>query len=164
MRGPLVGLVAGGVLGTLVGLLGGLLAVATIFPPQAETPAVSSRVAGEPLGRGTFLHVEPTDPLHYGVGGVEVYSDRVRLGDDFEVGPGPKYRVYLAPDAEITPDTRVEESMFVDLGALTAFLGAQDYPIPRGVNPRLYGSVVIWSEHFNRLISPAPIEFVGPVP
>lgn len=164
MRNLLVGLVAGAVLGALVGLLGGLLAVTTIFHHQPAGPAQVSGSRGELLGRGSFQHVEPTDPLHYGVGGVQVYTDRVQLDDAFEVGPGPKYRVYLAPDAEITTDTRVEETMFVDLGPLAAFSGSQAYPVPRGVDPRLYGSVVIWSEHFNRLISPAPIELLVPAP
>jgi len=158
MRNLLVGLVAGAVLGALVGLLGGLLAVATIFPQTAATSVAVSGSPGELIGRGSFQHVEPTDPLHYGMGGVLVYTDRVRLDEEFEVGPGPKYRVYLAPDEDITPNTRVEESLFIDLGALAAFSGSQDYPIPRGVDPRLYGSVVIWSEHFNRLIAPARIE------
>lgn len=164
MRNLLVGLVAGAVLGALVGLLGGLLAVTTLFPRQPASPTQVSSSRGELLGRGSFRHVEPTDPFYYGAGGVHVYTDRVHLDDSFEVGPGPKYRVYLAPDADITADTRVEESLFVDLGPLAAFSGGQDYPVPRGVDPRLYGSVVIWSEHFNRLISPAPIEFSSAVP
>lgn len=164
MRNLLVGLVSGAVLGALVGLLGGLLAVTTIFPPQPAGPATVSGPHGELLGRGSFQHLEPTDPLHYGQGSVQVYSDRVHLADDFEVGPGPKYHVYLAPDEAITPHTRVEETLFVDLGPLAAFSGEQTYPVPRGVDPRLYGSVVIWSEHFNRVISPAPVELLTPVP
>jgi hypothetical protein len=52
----------------------------------------------------------------------------------------------------------------IDLGPLAAFSGEQTYPVPRGVDPRLYGSVVIWSEHFNRVISPAPVELLTPVP
>jgi hypothetical protein len=77
---------------------------------------------------------------------------------DFEVGPGPKFHVYLVPEASIMPSTPVQESMFVDLGRLKAFSGGQNYPIPDGVDLRKYKSVVIWCEQFNVLISPARLE------
>ena len=68
----------------------------------------------------------------------------MRLEDDFEVGPGPKFHVYLVPEADVRPGTNVEETMFVDLGRLKAFTGSQNYRVPTGVNPRDYQSVVIW--------------------
>ena len=33
--------------------------------------------------------------MHYGKGQATIYGDLVRLEDDFEVGPGPKFHVYL---------------------------------------------------------------------
>jgi hypothetical protein len=57
----------------------------------------------------------------------------------------------------VDPDTRVEESMFVDLGPLRAFAGAQEYPIPAGVDVADFGYLVIWSEQLNVLISPAEL-------
>jgi hypothetical protein len=85
----------------------------------------------------------------------------VHLETDFEVGPGPKFHVYLVPDSEITTATRVQETMYVDLGRLKAFSGGQNYPIPVGVDLRKYKSVVIWCEQFNVLVSPALLKFTN---
>jgi hypothetical protein len=82
----------------------------------------------------------------------------VHLEQDFEVGPGPKFHVYLVPGTDITPSTEVEKTMFVDLGRLRAFKGSQNYAIPPGVDPTRFGSVVIWCEHFKVLISPARLQ------
>jgi hypothetical protein len=49
--------------------------------------------------------------------------------------------------------------MFVDLGRLKAFKGSQNYPVPAGVDLKMYGSVVIWCEQFGVLISPATLKF-----
>jgi Electron transfer DM13 len=108
--------------------------------------------------RGSFIHVNPSDPIHYGKGGVTVYQDLVHL-DDFEVGPGPAFHVYLVPAAEVRDEADVESAMFVDLGRLRAFKGSQNYPSPAGVDLAGYQSVVIWCERFGVLISPATLEF-----
>ena len=51
----------------------------------------------------------------------------------------------------------MEETMFVDLGPLKSFSGAQTYAVPAGVAVGDYGSVVVWCEQFNTLISPAEL-------
>jgi hypothetical protein len=104
-----------------------------------------------------FVQADPNDRLRYGTGSASVFERLVRLEGDFAVGPGPKYHLYLAPSKDVDPDTRVEESMFVDLGPLRAFAGAQEYPIPAGVDVADFGSLVIWSEQLNVLISPAEL-------
>jgi hypothetical protein len=81
----------------------------------------------------------------------------VHIEVDFEVGPGPKYHVYLVPEANVTPRTDVARSRFVDLGRLKAFKGSQNYAVPPGVNPADYASVVVWCEQFSVLISPAAL-------
>jgi len=97
--------------------------------------------------------------VHYGKGGVTVYRDALQLGADFEVGPGPKFHVYLVPDETVTPDTAVEKTMYVDLGRLRAFKGSQVFNIPPGTDPKRFNNVVIWCEHFGVLISPAKLAF-----
>ena len=110
------------------------------------------------VARGSFIHANPSDPVHHGKGAVSVYRDLVRLESDFEVGPGPKYHVYLVPEREVTPKSKVPELKFVDLGRLRAFKGSQNYQVPSGVDPGAYGSVVIWCEYFGVLISPAQLK------
>ncbi|MNC84922.1 Electron transfer DM13 [compost metagenome] len=88
-----------------------------------------------------------------------MYQDLLHLESDFEVGPGPKFHVYLVPEKSVIPSTAVEKTMFVDLGRLKAFKGSQNYPVPEGVDLSKFGSVVIWCEQFGVLISPATLKF-----
>ena len=80
------------------------------------------------------------------------------LHDDFEVGPGPKFHVYLVPKGMIRTSSDLKDQMFVDLGRLRAFKGSQRYAIPAGVNLSKYQSVIIWCEQFSVLISPADLK------
>jgi hypothetical protein len=152
------------VLGAMFGAAGGFALGIFAYPfiflsdivaaERVEKPAERTLVA-----KGTFIHANPSDPIHHGKGGVIVYRDLVHLESNFEVGPGPKYHVYLVPEAEVTPSTAVAKTMYVDLGRLRAFKGSQNYPVPAGVKLTDYKSVVIWCEHFGVLISPAALKF-----
>ena len=61
----------------------------------AKETAVTGSAAA--VATGTFIHANPADPIHFGQGRVSVYKDSVFLHDDFKVGPGPKFHVYLVP-------------------------------------------------------------------
>lgn len=152
------------VLGGLLGLAGGFASGIFVYPYLFLADIVASETldqqsAGALVASGTFIHANPSDPIHYGKGAVSVYRDLVRLESDFEVGPGPKYHVYLVPEANVTTDTRVAQTQFVDLGRLKAFKGSQNYAVPAGVNLAQYPNVVIWCEQFGVLISPARLAF-----
>ncbi len=160
MKKALVGFFLGGVLGAVAGFAGGIFVYPYIFLADiVASEDLPEGAAGEIVARGGFIHANPNDPIHHGRGGVIVYEGLVHLQEDFEVGPGPAYHVYLVPDANVTPDTDVAASMYVDLGRLRAFKGSQVYPVPAGVDLRRYPSVVIWCEHFGVLISPAALRF-----
>ena len=152
------------VVGGFIGITGGFAVGIFVYPYVFLADIVASEtVAGaeskQVVATGTFVHVNPSDPIHYGSGSVTVYDDIVHLGSEFEVGPGPKYHVYLVPSEEVTTSSAVKNSMFVDLGRLRAFKGSQNYAVPRGVDLPGYGSVVIWCEQFGVLISPAKLSF-----
>lgn len=155
MKKFLVGALFGLVIGAATGFAAGIFVFPYLFPPPPLNETVGDRDDADVLARGAFIHADPDDPVHYGSGSVQVYPGLVHLAADFRVGPGPKYHVYLVPAAEVGPDTAVAESMFVDLGRLKAFSGGQNYAVPDGVDIARYGSVVIWCEQFNVLISPA---------
>jgi len=150
--------VIGGLLGTAAGFALGIFVYPYIFladivaMEKVERPGARKVVA-----TGTFIHANPSDPIHYGKGGVTVYQDLLHLGSDFEVGPGPKFHVYLVPEKNITPSSNVAKLMFVDLGRLKAFKGSQNYAIPAGVDLSRYETVVIWCEQFSVLVSPAAL-------
>jgi hypothetical protein len=150
--------IVGGLLGIIAGFALGIFAYPYIFLADiVAAEKVEDRAARKVVAQGTFIHANPSDPIHHGKGGVTVYADLLHLESDFEVGPGPKYHVYLVPDRTVTPSTEVAKTMFVDLGRLRAFKGSQNYPVPGGLNLRDYGSVVIWCEQFGVLISPATL-------
>jgi hypothetical protein len=147
----------GGVLGTGFGIALGFFLFPFVFPPPAAIEQLTEADGSPVFATGTFIHANPSDPIHYGKGKVTVYQRTVFLEPDFEVGPGPAFHVYLVPKANIRDAAAVKDAMVVDLGGLRAFKGSQRYPIPPGVDLKNYASVVIWCERFSVLISPADL-------
>jgi Electron transfer DM13 len=148
----------GGVLGTGLGVALGFFLFPFVFPPPpaAERLTEVDRSAAI-VAQGTFIHANPSDPVHWGKGSVAVRQDSVYLEPDFEVGPGPKYHVYLVPKAPIRANSDLKGEMFVDLGRLRSFKGSQRYTVPAGIDLAKYQSVIIWCEQFSVLISPADL-------
>lgn len=149
----------GGVLGAAFGVALGFFLFPYVFPPPVATEQLTAAESGKLIANGEFIHANPSDPIHYGKGGVSVYQNVVFLHDDFEVGPGPAFHVYLVPNAKIRDAGQVSGTMFVDLGGLRAFKGSQKYSIPAGVDLAKFPSVVIWCQQFSVLISPADLSF-----
>lgn len=147
----------GGILGTGFGVALGFFLFPFVFPPPPAAEQITEADRAALVATGTFIHANPSDPIHYGKGKVSVYQRAVFLEPDFEVGPGPAFHVYLVPKANVRTEADVKETMFVDLGGLRAFKGSQRYPIPDGVDLSRYQSVVIWCQHFSVLISPADL-------
>ena len=151
-------------IGALLGTAGGF-ALGIFFYPYVfladivASDQVENKGSKKVVASGEFIHANPKDPIHYGKGKVTAYQDLVHLGADFEVGPGPKFHVYLVPEKNVIPSTNVARTMFVDLGRLKAFKGSQNYPVPPGADLAKSGSVVIWCEQFGVLISPATLKF-----
>ena len=146
----------GGALGTAFGVALGFFVYPFVFPPPAamdQLGAVDTKV----VATGTFIHANPSDPIHWGKGKVSVYERAVFLEPDFEVGPGPAFHVYLVPKAGIRKNSDLGDAMFIDLGGLRAFKGSQRYAIPAGVDLKNYQSVIIWCRQFSVLISPADL-------
>ena len=128
-----------------------------VFPPPEAMEILTASETTAVMARGEFVHANPTDPIHYGKGRVTVYEQTVFLEEDFEVGPGPKFHVYLVPKKMIRRSSDVESTMFVDLGRLRSFKGSQKYSIPNGVDLSNYPSVVVWCAEFGVLISPTDL-------
>lgn len=149
----------GGICGAGFGVAATVFLYPFVFPPPAAMEVLTSAERDHLAASGEFIHANPSDPIHYGSGKVSVYSGVLFLEQDFEVGPGPAFHVYLVPRASIRKSGDVEDTMFVDLGKLRAFKGGQKYPIPAGVNLTDFPSVVIWCRQFGVLISPADLTF-----
>jgi ABC-type antimicrobial peptide transport system permease subunit len=160
MRGFLCGIlifIFGGALGTAFGVGLGFFLFPFVFPPPVATESLRENERSALVASGTFIHANSSDPIHWGRGKVSVYERTVFLEQDFEVGPGPAFHVYLVPKANVRTEADVKDLMYVDLGGLRAFKGSQRYPIPAGVDLKNFPSVVIWCERFGVLISPADL-------
>lgn len=181
--GKVVAFFFGGIVGTVFGIALGFFFFPYVFPPppaaeqltaadltppaveQPAAPAATEQVpasppaaVAQPVATGTFIHANPSDPVHWGKGKVSIYRRAVFLEPDFEVGPGPAYHVYLVPKPSIRSSSDMKDVMYVDLGRLRSFQGSQRYQIPEGVNLKDYPSVIIWCERFSVLISPADLK------
>ena len=155
----IVGLVAGGI--------GGFGAGIFIYPfwflNETATETLASNVERKAVSNGTFIHANTMDPVHYGSG----QADRLRGGDgakrcvflheDFEVGPGPRFHVYLVDHADVRTRSDFLDADKADLGRLRNFRGSQVYNVPADVDVASYESVVIWCKEFGVLISPASL-------
>lgn len=126
----------GGVFGAAFGVALGFFLFPYVFPPPEAVDRLTAAEQAKLVAMGTFIPANPNDPIHYGKGGVSVYSATVFLHGDFEVGPGPDFHVYLVPKANIRAADEVTNTMFVDLGRLRAFKGSQKYPVPMRRRPR----------------------------
>jgi hypothetical protein len=153
--------IAGLIVGGAGGLALGFFIFPFVFPPPAAFETLTEAEKTRVVAEGTFIHANPSDPVHYGKGAVTVYEQVVFLGEDFEVGPGPAYKVYLVPKEMLRVNADLAGAQYVDLGGLRAFKGSQKYAIPAGVDLEKYPSVVIWCERFGVLISPADLRFAG---
>jgi len=163
MKKILISLIVGGIVGGIIGFAGGILVFPYWFPPPPANEKVADRASKSVVASGTFIHANPSDPIHYGSGAVEILKGIdgariVHLKPDFKVGPGPRYHVYLADRADIKTNDDFEAAKVTDLGMIRAFEGSQIYKIPASVDLSPVRSVVIWCKEFGALISPATLK------
>ena len=130
-----------------------------VFPPPPAAETLAEGEATTVAARGTFIHADKNDPIHYGKGRVTVYDDLVFLEPDFEVGPGPAFHVYLVPREKVRRSSDVEGTMFVDSASCARLRAARNTPSRPGVDLKKFPSVVIWCAQFDVLISPADLAF-----
>ncbi len=155
--------ILGGVLGLGAGVAVGWFAFphGTSQPPPSAV-AVHKVDYGPLVATGTFTQPDPNDPLRRGAGKVSVYDKDVVLEPDFQVVAGPEFHVLLVPKAAIRAAADLANTMYVDLGPLTAFKGSQTFAVPDGVDLANYPSVVVWCRTYGTLISSADLSFVKP--
>jgi hypothetical protein len=142
---------------------------ATEVDEQIVTAAPPSSAAGAARGgRDPGAPSGPVQVLSGRFGGESGHSGEgkaavVKLPDgarkltfrDFDVDPGAgRLRVYLAAGR---PASDAAVTDFIDLAALKGTRGKQQYDIPRDLNLRRYGTVVVWCVPFTTRIAQAPL-------
>ena len=133
----------GVVFGTGFGVAVGFFLFPYIFPPPEAMEQLAVEEGAAPVVAGTFIHANPSDPIHYGKGAVKVFESTLFLENDFEIGPAAKYHVYLVPKAGIRANGDLDKQMFVGLGRLRAFKGARTIASQKVTNLASFKSVVI---------------------
>jgi len=155
-----------GILGLIIGLAIGIAGTIIVYPFIFPPPEVNERIADITkktlAASGEFIHPNPSDPVHWGKGGVSIYQqgnlNEVYLESDFEVGPGPAYHVYLSSGKDIRNNDDFNSAVNTDIAILKSFEGSQIYKVSSGsLDPAQYNSVVVWCMAFNQLITSAKL-------
>ena len=152
--------------GAIAGLLFGFALGIFIYPfwflNEAATEQLVENSARVEIAKGEFIQTNPSDPVHYGKGHVTLYSEgdgrsSVHLGNDFQVGPGPAFHVYLVDHAKVRSAKDFNDAKKLDLGKIRSFRGSQIFPVPASADIAAFKSVVVWCQEFGVLISPATL-------
>lgn len=153
--------VLGGVLGVVAGAGGMLVAFPFLFPP----PAANESVQG---GAAFFAETrfredsEGQDAGHWGRGGIKFYREAdgsvlAELQDDFEVGPGPNFWLYLNGEDDIENEADFfEDEERVKTHKIKSFSGSQVYKFSAEEFDEAR-AFTIWCESFNQYIASANI-------
>jgi len=162
MKRIIIALIGGTIGGAVFGFALGIFIYPFWFLQAPAMERLADSTTRTEVAAGSFIHVNRSDPVHWGEGAVSVYREAqkdavVFLHDSFKVGPGPRFHVYLVDRPDIASKDAFQASAKIDLGRLRAFSGSQIYPVPHGTALAGYKSVVIWCKEFGVLISPATL-------
>ena len=157
-----------GLITFILGLGAGGMGMLYIYPFLFPLAQVNERVVNvedkRKVAQGLFNHPNPSDPVHWGKGSVSVYQHEgaveVFLGEDFEVGPGPDYHVYLVEHSNIMTEQDFESANKTELSRLKSFRGGQVYPYDALIPTAGTHSIVVWCKTFGQLISSANLRAV----
>ena len=136
---------------------------------QNMTPEMMAQMAGmmpEMMAPAGLVAVKQgmfrdADSFHQGEGSATLYQlpdgSYVLRFEDFRVTNGPDLRVLLAGHPDPQNRNEVQGPGYVELGKLKGNIGNQNYPLPEGLSPDEYGSVVIYCKPFHVVFSVAPL-------
>jgi Electron transfer DM13 len=136
------------------GFAGGIYALPILIAPAAPSATEVQAMAEQALFKARFVRELPgSDSLHWGEGEVAVGAQAVSLKG--RVSPGPDYKLYLSPEFVQTEAEfeRVKPRMR-RVGEVKTFENFV-VPLPAGVDPAAYTTVVVWCETFSEFITAA---------
>jgi len=106
-----------------------------------EMPEGAKKVEPVVFGEGKFLGVSG----HSAFGTAKLFAlgdeHYIRFEDDFKITNGPDLFVYLGKNGRYDSNA--------NLGSLKGNIGAQNYVIPKELNPADYDSVWVWCRAFH---------------
>jgi Electron transfer DM13 len=147
-------LIASHLLALAVGFALGVYLLPILVAPEAPADAAVRAQAAEAVFTGTFRRdLKDSDALHWGEGTVTVGRTSVALRG--RLAPGPDYKLYLSPQfVETEADFARLKSTMVRVGDVKTFENFL-VPLPDGVDPGRYNTVIVWCETFREFITAA---------
>ncbi|HEX5092789.1 MAG TPA: DM13 domain-containing protein [Burkholderiales bacterium] len=132
----------------------GIYLLPILTAPEAPTAGAVSAAAGGAQWKGEFRRdLKDSDFLHWGEGSVTVGRRAVALMG--RVAPGPDYKLYLSPEfVETEADFRRLKPRMARVGDVRTF---ENFivPVPEGIDPGAYTTVIVWCESFGQFITAA---------
>jgi Electron transfer DM13 len=137
-----------------LGFAGGIYALPILIAPPAPSAAEVGVVAATAAFSGQFRRdLIDSDALHWGEGTVSVSADAVALMG--RISPGPDFKLYLAPEfVQTEADFQRLKSKMLRVGDVKTFHNFV-VPMPPGVDPAAYNTVIVWCESFSQFITAA---------
>lgn len=132
----------------------GIYALPILTAPQAPSAAAVSAAAQGAEWKGEFRRdLKDSDFLHWGEGAVSVGRRSVALMG--RIAPGPDYKLYLSPEfVETEADFNRLKPKMARVGDVKTFENFV-VPVPAGVDPKDYTTVIVWCESFGQFITAA---------
>lgn len=132
----------------------GVYLLPILTAPAAPTMQAVRAEAAQAQYSGTFRRdLKDSDALHWGEGKVSVTTRAIAL--EGQLAPGPDYKLYLSPAfVETEADFQRLKPGMVRVGDVKTFKNFL-VPLPPGVDPAKYTTVVVWCESFSQFISAA---------
>ena len=137
-----------------IGFALGIYALPILTAPAAPTQAQAASAASQAAYSGQFRrNLQDSDALHWGEGAVSVGSQNIVLVG--KLAPGPDYKLYLSPEfVETEADFLRLKDRMVRVGDVKTFNNFL-VPVPAGVDPSDYTTVIVWCERFGEFITAA---------
>ena len=136
------------------GFAAGIYALPILIAPAAPTMDDIRAATAGVLFTGQFKRdLKDSDALHWGEGTVSI--GREAISHVGRLAPGPDYKLYLSPEfVETEADFNRLKKNMVRVGAVKTFENFL-VPVPAGIAPENYSTVVVWCETFGQFITAA---------
>jgi len=142
----------GAVLVAGIGL--GIYLLPILTAPAAPSAGEVAAAASEAAFKGEFRRdLKDSDFLHWGEGIVSVSPSAVALMG--KIAPGPDYKLYFSPEfVETEADFMRLKPKMARAGDVKTF---ENFivPVPAGLDPKAYTTVIVWCESFGQFITAA---------
>ena len=150
----LLALAASHALFAVAGFAAGIYMLPILTAPAAPSSTEVAAMAAGAEFTGQFRRdLEDSDLLHWGEGTVSVGRNVNALQG--EIAPGPDYKLYLSPVfVETEADFERLRPGMARIGDVRTFENFV-VPVPEGIDPDAYNTVIVWCESFGEFITAA---------